>query len=211
MAKTLLAAPIAGIRGTVGGLVYSANGSGTFVKSWHPPSNPQTPNQMEQRSYLSRMPALWSALTPTQRSDWADFAALAAQELTDSLGQAYYVSGWLWFVKCNIRLLRVGRTPIQDIPTIARPAAPTISNFWVTQAAADTDLCSGGTPSATSSDPGFPAANAYDDDLGTYWRSANGVITCLVSYLFASAVVPRRLNVYYPTVDSPTAPLTFGF
>lgn len=211
MAKTLLAAPIAGIRGKLGGLVYSANGSGTFVKPWNPPSNPQTPSQTLQRSYLSQMPALWRALSGAQRTAWDDFAALGAQALIDSLGETYYISGWLWFVKCNVRLLRVGRTPITAVPTIARPAAPTISAFSVTEAGTDVDLCTGGTAVGQATEPGFPADNAYDDNFATYWRTTAGTTSAYTYYRFPALATVRRYAIYFPTTTLPEAPLDWTF
>ena len=211
MAKTKIAAPLAGIRGTVGGLIYSANGSGTFVRAWNPPSNPKTVNQMIERSYLARMSSLWAALSPTQRSDWDDFAALWAQALTDSLGQTYYISGWLWFVKCNIRLLRVGRTPIQAVPTVARPAAPTITAFRVAVLGTETDLCAGGTPTASVEEPAHLADAAFDDTTTSFWSGTNTGLPQWLEYELSSASVVRQYALYitYPAYGAVPKSWTF--
>jgi len=211
MAKTKIAAPLAGIRGTVGGLIYSANGSGTYVRAWNPPTNPQTLNQMIERSYLARMSSLWNALSAAQRTAWDVFAALAAQELTDSLGQAYYISGWLWFVKCNIRLLRVGRTPIQAAPTVARPAAPTITAFRVAVLGTETDLCAGGTPTASVENPAHLAADAFDTNYETWWAGTATGLPQWLEYQLTSPAIVRQYALYvrYPAYGGNPRTWTF--
>jgi len=209
MAKTKLAAPLAGIRGTVGGLVYSANQSGTYVKAWNPPTNPKTPSQMLERSYLAQMPTLWNALTPVQRAAWNTFAALGAQAQTDSLGQTYYISGWLWFVKCNIRLLRVGRTPGTAAPVIARPAAPTIDVMRVTLAGTDTDLCTGGSASASSTNGAQVAALAFDNNLATYWESAIGTPYAWIGYTCPATQIVQRFDLYIANITNGPNPKSF--
>lgn len=196
MAKTKLAAPLSGLRGTIGGLTYSENSSGTFVKPWAPPSNPKTTPQTTQQSHLARMPGLWAALTPTQRADWNTFAALPAQQLFDSLGQSYYASGWNWFVKCNIRLIRCTRATISNVPTIPRPAAPTIDGLRVTIAGTDTDLCSAGTPTASSSQGGYGPERAFDNILANAWLSDYTGPPFWIEYQLAATHIIRRYNLY---------------
>lgn len=196
MAITKIGPPLSGIRGTLGGVVYSANGSGTYCKPWAPPSNPKTELQTIERSYLASMPALWKALTALQRTDWDDFAALPAQELTNSLGDAYYASGYNWFVKCNIRLLRVGRATRAPAPVIARPTAPTIDAFRVSLPGADVDLCVGGTGYASTQNPLLPASNAFNDDLNNAWRSLALGMPQWIAYDLPAPKVVRRYNVY---------------
>jgi len=122
-----LGALVSGIRGTLGGVTYSANATGPYVKSWAPPAQPRTVPQATQRGYLSQMPGLWRALSSAQWAAWDTFAALPAQELTNSLGEAYYISGFAWFCKLNLRLYVMEQTLMTAAPTGTRPAAPTIA------------------------------------------------------------------------------------
>jgi len=204
MAKTKIAPPLAGICGTVGGLTFSANGSGTYVKLWAPPSNPRTSPQTVERSYLAQMSNLWRGLTSGQRTAWDTFAALPAQELTDSLGQAYYISGWLWFVKCNIRLLRVGRATRSAAPVIARPAAPTITSARVTLAGSDPTIFTGGTPLASTTQPGQPASNGFDNNVATWWEALNPNTFGTLNYNLASPVSITRYRLYFPSIAAGT-------
>lgn len=128
MAKILLGPVVIGIRGTVGGITFSANKAGPYARSWSKGSNPQSTKQTEQRARLSSLPNSWRILTPAQQTAWDTFAALPAQELTDSLGETYVLSGYGWYVKTNTRNLVMGDPLRSAVPTIARPPAPTISS-----------------------------------------------------------------------------------
>lgn len=182
MAIITVGAPLSGIRGTVGGITYSANKSGPYAKQWAPSTTPNTPTQTIEQGFLGSMPQLWRALTPVQQAAWDTFAALAAQELTNSLGQAYYISGFGWFCKCNVRLLRVGRATIVPVPTQARPAAPTIDDFRVCVAGTESDLCTCGVATSSSDDGVHDASKAFDNNLSSTWITAFGVTAAWIRY-----------------------------
>lgn len=196
MAILKLAAPVAGIRGTVAGLIYSANGSGPYVKAWAAPSNPRTETQTIERSILAQMPTLWRALTIFERALWDNFAALPAQELFNSLGESYFISGWLWFVKCNIRLLRVGRATITATPTVARPAAPTIDDFRVAVDGTESNVAVGGTPTAATTFPGQPPSNAFDGNTSTYWEGLPVGMPTWLEYSLPSSMIVREYQIW---------------
>ena len=198
MAKIKIGAPLTGIRGTIGGIIYSANKSGPFARAWAMTSNPRTPKQTIERSFLSQMSEDWRSLSDGQRIAWATFAALPAQELTDSLGEAYYASGWNWFVKCNVRLLRLGRAKIKPVPTQARPAAPTIDDFRVCVAGSESDLCVGGVASASSEYLTWTADKAFNDNLsaGDGWATALGTVTGWLQYIFLAPKNIKRYRIY---------------
>lgn len=195
MAIIKVGAPLAGIRGTLGGITYSENGSGTYAKQWSRPSNPKTPHQSVERGYLARMPGLWSALTDAQRADWRSFAADPAQEKINPLGETYYASGYNWFCQCNVSLLRVGRATIAPAPTQAQPAAPTIEIFRVCVAGADPDLCVGGEDSASSENPGWEHDQAFDDDVETGWSTLYGEVTGWIRYDMPAARNVKRYRI----------------
>ena len=129
MAIIKLGATVVGIRGTVGGLTFSANKSGPLVRAWSKGSNPRTSFQTGQRSTIATIPALWTALTPAEQAAWDTFAALPAQDRTNRLGETFSASGFNWFTLINTRLLNIGRASRTAVPTQAVPAAPTISSL----------------------------------------------------------------------------------
>lgn len=196
MATTKLAAPLSGLRGTVGGWTFSANGAGTYAKLWSPPSQPRSPLQQAQRGNLSQLPNEWRALTDAQRTAWNTWAALPAQAQTNSLGDTYYLNGFQWFVKCNTRLMRSGRATIATYPTGSYPAAPASAAITVTPAGSETDRCTGGTPTASSEQPAHPASHAFDNSFATWWQTQVGVTAATLEYQFAATQVIRRYDLY---------------
>lgn len=199
MAITKIGPPLSGIRGTIGGVTYSANGASTYAKAWSKGPNPRTPKQSTERTFLSRMPALWGALTPAQRAAWRTFAADPAQELFNSLGDGYFASGYNWFVKCNIRNLRVNNLIRNDIPTQARPSPPTITAFRITPAGVDTNIAVGGVASASSFEPGFPPSRVFDGNPLTNWVALVPNTTGWVQYVLPSPAIVRRYSIHQST------------
>jgi len=157
------------------------------------------------------MPALWSALSSAQRSAWDTFAALGAQALINSLGETYYASGYNWFCKCNVRLLRTGRATISAVPVIARPSAPANCGLNVTPIGSDSDLCTGGTPTASTENPGNPATSAFDDNLATAWRTTIGITTGWLEYQLAATQIVRRYDIYIANHASANNPDSWTF
>lgn len=195
MAIIKVGAPLSGIRGTLGGITYSQNGTSTYAKQWSKGPNPRTPKQSLQRTLLARMPELWQALSNAQRTAWGTFAALPAQDLINPLGETYSASGYNWFTKTNIRLLRVDRATISATPTQARPAPPTIDAFRVTPAGTDNNVAVGGTPSASTFEPSNPPALAFDNNIGTAWRTLFGNVTGFLQYILTSSRIIRRYTI----------------
>lgn len=135
MAKIKLGALVVGVRGTIGGVTYSANASGPHAKVWARPANQRRAKQTNQRGRLAMMPAAWAAISGAQKAAWSAFAADPAQEKFNSLGESFFASGWNWFCEINVRQLRAGLSPIDDPPVSAVPAAPVIDAFIFTATA----------------------------------------------------------------------------
>lgn len=125
MAIIKLGATVTGIRGTIAGITYSANKSSLYAKGWSQPPRPLRAQTSQQQAWLSVLPQRWRDRTQAQRDDWDTYAADAAQELTNSLGEPYYASGFNWFCAINLWVLRLGHTYRNTAPTNPAPAAPT--------------------------------------------------------------------------------------
>lgn len=141
MARIKLGTTVVGIRGTVAGLTFSAGQGGPYVRPWVIGGNPRTPAQQQQRSFVARLAADWRALTSSERSAWRTWAALPAQDLTNSLGETYSASGFNWFVTVNTRLQQIGRSIRSAPPTASRPAAPSITSLTVPASGGATPSC----------------------------------------------------------------------
>ncbi|MCG8431025.1 MAG: hypothetical protein MJA29_07620, partial [Candidatus Omnitrophica bacterium] len=66
---------LSNIRGSVGGLTYTANQFQTIVmRTRAAPTNPKTDFQTEVRSAFSGAETLWKGLSGSQRAQWNDYA-----------------------------------------------------------------------------------------------------------------------------------------
>lgn len=129
MAKILLGPTVIGIRGTVAGITFSENGGGPYARGWHKPPNKRTTGQETARANLTSWAQSWRSLTSTQKASWDTYAALPAQQLTDSLGQPYYASGFNWYITTQTNLAKIGAAATTTAPAGARPviaAAPSL-------------------------------------------------------------------------------------
>ncbi len=126
MAIILFGPMVTGARGKLAGSIFSANKAGPYVRGWSRSSNPRTPAQVAVRNRLAGFSTAWAALTAAQRLDWDDYADDPAQELTNPLGETYFISGHAWFVRINSHLDEAGAASRVDAPTLTRKGAPTI-------------------------------------------------------------------------------------
>lgn len=129
MAKLLLTAPVTGIRGKVGGVIFSANKSGPHLKIRPAQLRPSFPSISEEQIFIAGQGRLWAALGGATQALWNAWAALAPQDQTDSLGNLYSLSGWQWYNKINAVRRKLGRGERTIPPSTAQPSAPTISTF----------------------------------------------------------------------------------
>ena len=118
---------VVGVRGTVGGITFSANLASPYIKAWAPPVNRRSTPQSTARSSLGGFAASWVGLTQPQRDGWDSYASAVAQDLTNSLGETYSASGFNWYIKINTQLALAGRAPRAAAPVAIRPAAPTVT------------------------------------------------------------------------------------
>lgn len=133
-------------RNKIGGQVASKNKSGSYMKNKVTPTNPNTTAQANARANLTTVSRAWSALTPEQREAWNAYAA--QYPYVDIFGDSKYLTGFNYYLKCNLNLLNAGSAMI-DTP----PASQDVSE--VVFAIDDLNL----TPTATlvSATPTMPA------------------------------------------------------
>lgn len=117
---------VVGARGTIGGVTFTFNKAGPFVKQWSRGANPRTSKQSDQRGIIGSLASSWRALSTAQQDDWDDYALLPPQEKTNSLGETYVISGFLWYVAINQNLTAAGAALRVDAPTLTRPTATII-------------------------------------------------------------------------------------
>jgi hypothetical protein len=130
MAITKLGTLIIGIRGTSGGITFSANGNGPYAKLWSKGPNPHTNLQQTTRGRITTFGALWNGMTQGQRDDWQDFGQAPPEEDYNSLAERIYPSGWNWFCRINQRRLSVGQATSTTLPSdvaVNPPASATLA------------------------------------------------------------------------------------
>ena len=124
MAIIKLGGTVVGIRGTVGGLVYSANQSGPFARSWSKPTNPRSVRQQRGRGFMTQLGPAWQALSGAQRTAWDALAVADPEPTFNSLGEPVALSGWGYFVRCNKRRLQNLQTVLSVAPVGAEATRP---------------------------------------------------------------------------------------
>ena len=115
---------VLGIRGTIGGLTFSANSSGPCIKPKPQPSRKFSYSATLRRVFLAGLPIRWRNLSALQRSNWATFAMLPEEERFNSLGQSYFLTGYQSFCGHNLRLLNASMSDVSDAPVDPLPLPP---------------------------------------------------------------------------------------
>ena len=121
---------VAGARGTASGLIFTANGTGPFVRAWSKGSNPRSALQSQVRGRLSRCGPLWAGLSGAQKAAWDAFGAAPPETDYNSLGEVILLSGWQWLVRVNQRRQSVGLATTTTVPTnspATQPASCTLT------------------------------------------------------------------------------------
>ena len=101
-------------RNKIGGQVASKNKAGSYLKNKVTPTNPNTTAQADVRANLTIVSRSWSALTPAEREAWNAYAA--QYPYVDIFGDSKYLTGFAYFVKCNLNLLNAGSATINTPP-----------------------------------------------------------------------------------------------
>jgi hypothetical protein len=134
---------------------------------------------------------MWQTITGAQRTAWDTYAALPAQELTNSLGEAYYVSGFDWFVSCNTHLEEAGDAAISAAPVLAVPATTMLVSY-VPKA----------TGAASSTRCGFNAASPTLTMKKAVWQvvgSSVGRTVAPYRYRLMTIEAPSGVNINFQT------------
>jgi len=123
MARFTLHAPISGCRGKLGGVVFSQNSHGPYLRVKNTRSNPATPAQAAVRSRMAYAQNRWHAMSQVVKDNWAWFALNPPEHPTNALGLPLSLTGHQWFIRCALRHLAVGQQP-QATPPSGQTATP---------------------------------------------------------------------------------------
>jgi hypothetical protein len=114
---------IAEARGTLGGTVFSRNGSGAIARAWTKPVNPNTGPMQRAKNFFSAASAHWNAgvMTEAQRTAWRTYAA--GVKWLNKLGETIILNGNSVFIQSGIARLTAGLTVLLDGPTTLTQAS----------------------------------------------------------------------------------------
>lgn len=107
---------ITGASGSVGGVTYSHNRFGLYLRARRKPVNPNTTSQQAVRASLATASSAWRSLTAAQRAAWEVYAANTP--MVNSLGLPVFMSGQQQFTATNSIAQRLASITIADAPTI---------------------------------------------------------------------------------------------
>lgn len=121
--------------GRIGGLIFSHNAGGPYIRAAGTVTNPNTPQQTAVRDILSQLTSLWvSTLTEAQRDAWALYAENVS--LTNRLGKPINVAGLNQYIRSNVPIIQSGFARQDAAPTIfdlGDFTAPTSQGFEASQ------------------------------------------------------------------------------
>lgn len=110
---------ISEISGKVGGIVFSRNRGGSFVRTFTVPANPRTSYQTAVRNALTGASTAWKDLTDAQRATWVAWAQ--ENPVRNRMGEAIRLQGNAAFVELNARMVLMGNAPATAPPTASAP------------------------------------------------------------------------------------------
>lgn len=101
--------------GSSGGLVFSHNRFGAYIRTRSIPVNPKTPRQEVVRARATTLAQYWrETLTQAQRDGWDEYAE--ATSVPNKFGDSIHLTGLNHFLRSNQALLEVGSTVQADRP-----------------------------------------------------------------------------------------------
>lgn len=124
MAIVRFGTTVIGIRGTIAGVVFTQGHSGPYVKTWRRPRNQSTTIAADTKRAITKYGALWASMSSALRNDWKAFAAAPPELDFNSLGIQYWLTGYQWLVRANVRRDSLGLSETTTVPTASAVTAP---------------------------------------------------------------------------------------
>lgn len=115
--------------GSAGGVTYSRNRAGAYVKRRAQPVNPSSPSQSAVRQLLPALVKSFNyVLNDSERAAWRTFSA--TYPTVNRLGNTIYLSGQQAYVKLSSQLLLLGNMTVNTPPVST--AIPTVASLTLT-------------------------------------------------------------------------------
>lgn len=147
MALVKFGAGVSEIRGKEGGVIYSRNAYGAYIKTKVSPVNPQTAFQQAQRALMGNLSSSWAQLSSAQKQGWDNLGAQVTR--TNRFGDQTNYTGFALYMRLNRNLSIIGYAAKATAPT--PPTLPTLAVYTLTATVSGTVL-------TLSFDPTTPGA-----------------------------------------------------
>lgn len=112
------------VSGRIGGIVYSHNRGGAYIRNGAMPTTSTTPYAQAAKARLAYFSALWAVGSAANQQAWKLWAT--QNPITNRLGAQITLSGHAAFVKLNIRADLGGGSVISLPPIVPPPAGITL-------------------------------------------------------------------------------------
>jgi len=179
--------------GSSGGIVFSHNRFGAYVRPRTVPVNPNSTAQQGVRNSFGGLAIAWQGLTQTQRDEWDAYAAVIAW--TNKFGDTVFLTGFNWYVQVNSLRLAAGLTQTDDAP-VTLSMGPSPTGVVIT-----------GDESADEISVAFINTQDWADTAGGALYLQQGIAQPPSRTFFASPY--RTLGVIVGAGTPPTSPQTF--
>ncbi len=117
--------------GSLGGITFSHNAGGTYMRARVTPTNPNSPQQIAVRNAVAFLSNFWNnGLTPGQRAIWNTYAENVT--VTNRIGDQVFISGLAQYVRSNVSRIQADLARADDGPgifNIGSFSAVRIQNF----------------------------------------------------------------------------------
>ena len=122
MARVTYGAGVTDYKGSIGGITYQNNVSGSIARLRTRATVNPTAQQASYQNRLAYLVSLWPTISQVQKDAWDTFAA--ANNHTTPWGDIKTLSGYQWFLSCNLRRMLYHATAITVVPVWAIQAPP---------------------------------------------------------------------------------------
>ena len=120
-------AGVSELRGKEGGVIYSRNAYGSYMKAKVTPVNPNTAHQSGQRALMGNLSQAWTGLSAADKASWVNLGEQTTR--VNVFGDTTYYTGFSLFVKLNRNIVLAGGTVIDSAPVIDVPAPPSFTSL----------------------------------------------------------------------------------
>jgi hypothetical protein len=131
MAIIKFGAGISEMRGKEGGIIYSRNAFGSYIKTKVSPINPNSQNQQTQRGLMGNLAHAWSTLSAANKASWENLATQVTR--TNRFGDQASYTGFSLFMRLNRNLSAVGVAMISTAPVVPTLPILTVGTFTATK------------------------------------------------------------------------------